>query len=448
MLTAVIDATEERDVMTNDIPNAFIQMEMPEVHDGEERIIMKITGVLVNLLVELNPLLYGPYVVYEKNQKVLYTEVLKAIYGMLEASLLWYKKFRKDLEGIGFKFNPYDPCVANRMKRGSQHTIVFHVDDLKSSHKLPKVNDKFVKWLNKMYGEYGKVTEHRGLKHEYLGMELDYTTKGEVKIGMTDYVKDILNTVPIKLRDKDTAKTPAGHKLFNEGNGGLLNKERAELFHTMVAKGLFICKRARPDIQQPIALLCTRVKDPNRSDWNKLIHLMKYLNGTKNLHLTLKADDLKIIKWYVDASFAVHSDYKSHTGGAMTMGKGAIQSLSRKQKLNTKSSTESELVGVDDASVMILWTKLFLEEQGYNIEKNILYQDNKSAILLETNGRRSTSKRTRALNIRYFFMTDQVEKGNVEIEYCPMNEMLGDYHTKPLQGSKFCEFRNAIMGIS
>jgi hypothetical protein len=74
-------------------------------------------------------------------------------------------------------------------------------------------------------------------------------------------------------------------------------------------------------------------------------------------------------------------------------GEGTVQSISRKQKLNTKSSTESELVGAHDVSIMILWTKLFLEEQGYEIEKNILYQDN-SAILLETNGKKSSCKRT------------------------------------------------------
>ena len=88
MLTAVIDATEERNIMTCDIPNAFIQALMPEVKDGNERVMMKITGVLVDMLVELNPELYGPYVVYEKNRKVLYVQVMRAIYGMLE--LLYY----------------------------------------------------------------------------------------------------------------------------------------------------------------------------------------------------------------------------------------------------------------------------------------------------------------------------------------------------------------------
>jgi hypothetical protein len=111
----------------------------------------------------------------------------------------------------------------------------------------------------------------------------------------------------------------------------------------------------------------------------------------------MSADNLHCIRWYVVASFAVHPDYKSHTGATVSYGDGddaAVQLISRKQKLNTKSNTESESVGVDDVSVMILWTKLFLEEQGYEINNNILYQDNKSAILLETNGKKSSGKRT------------------------------------------------------
>jgi hypothetical protein len=162
----------------------------------------------------------------------------------------------------------------------------------------------------------------------------------------------------------------------------------------------------------------------------------------------LAADDLRVVKWHVDASFAVHPDFKSHTGGVMTFGEGAIQSISRKQKLNTRSSTEAELVGADDVSTMILWTKLFLEDQGYQVEKNILFQDNKSAILLETNGKKSSSKRTRALNIRYFFIADQVEKGNMVVEYCPTGEMVADFMSKPLQGKLFVKFRDLIMGVS
>ena len=129
---------------------------------------------------------------------------------------------------------------------------------------------------------------------------------------------------------------------------------------------------------------------------------MKYLVGTQELCLTLKSDKTSCLKWYVDAAFTVHSDFKSHTGATLTIGKGVIVYLSRNKKLNAKSRTEDELVGVDYASSLILWTKLFLVSQGYKLEQNILYQDSRSTILLQENGKKSSSKRTRHLNIRYF----------------------------------------------
>ena len=93
MLTAVIDAHEGQDVMCADIPNAFIQAEMPDITDSKEQVTMKITGVLVDMLVQLSPKIYRPYILFEKQRKVIYIQVLKAIYGMLQAALLWYSKF-------------------------------------------------------------------------------------------------------------------------------------------------------------------------------------------------------------------------------------------------------------------------------------------------------------------------------------------------------------------
>jgi hypothetical protein len=147
-----------------------------------------------------------------------------------------------------------------------------------------------------------------------------------------------------------------------------------------VAKGLFLCKRARPNIQQAILVLYTRVKDPI-----KRIGKADESDEISERHQRRKSipepsDDLQEVKWYVDASFAVHPDFKSHTGAMMMLGKGAMQSIARKQKMNVQSSTEGKLVAVEDAATMILWTKLFLEAQGYNVKKNSVYQDNKSAI--------------------------------------------------------------------
>jgi hypothetical protein len=304
LIAGVIETKEERDVMTCDIPNAFIQVYLPKKEPGEDRVMMKITGVLVGMLVDINPESYGPAIVLENQKKSLYVEVLKAIYGMLEAALLWYKTFRKDLKDNGFIFYQYDPCVANKKVQGLQQTIVFHVDDLKSSHKSKSVNKKIENWLNSMYSKHGRVTATHGQVHNYLGMELDYRKQGELKINMTKYVENMRNNFPVKLGKKDMAKTTARDNLFNLGTGAKLDTKRLEIFHTFVAKGLFLCKRVRPNIQQAISVLCTRVRDPNQMDWEKLMRVLKYLNGTNEENLTLSADNLRLVKWYIDASFA------------------------------------------------------------------------------------------------------------------------------------------------
>ena len=123
-----------------------------------------------------------------------------------------------------------------------------------------------------------------------------------------------------------------------------------------------------------------------------------------------------------------------------------MQSMSRKQKLNSRSSTEADLIGVDDAITQVLWTRLFMEAQGYPIKENIVYQDNKSSILLAKHGRSSAGKRSRAINIRYFFITDQVEKGHIRIEPCPTDDIWGDFQTKALQDAKFRKFRDLLQG--
>ena len=105
-------------------------------------------------------------------------------------------------------------------------------------------------------------------------------------------------------------------------------------------------------------------------------------------------------------------------------------------------------MAADDFAGPMIWTRRFLEAQGYPVKDNILFQDNKSAMLLEQNGRKSAGKRSRHIAIRYFFLTDQKAKGNISIEYCPTNEMIADYFTKPLVGAKFMQFRDQIMGLN
>jgi hypothetical protein len=276
-------------------------------------------------------------------------------------------------------------------------------------------------------------------------MTIDYSEPGKVKFKMDDYVERLLLECPDDMNG--TAVTPAADHLFkvNEKDPEILNHEQADVFHHIVMQLFYLCKRVRIDIHTAVAFLTTRVTKPDKDDWNKLARVIRYLRANKDLSLTLEANPNIVLQWWVDASFAVHPDMRSHTGAVLSLGKGGVYSMSTRQKINTKSSTEAELVGVDDAMSLIIWTKNFLEAQGYRASDNVVYQDNQSAMLLERNGRASSGKRTRHVDIRYFFVTDRINQKQMRVEYCPTEEMIADFFTKPLQGSLFRKFRTFLL---
>jgi len=366
------------------------------------------------------------------------------------------------LKSRGFTVIPYDPCVWNRVIFSKQMTICFHVDDCKISHLDPKVVDYTIAWLRNEYESVftdgsGMMKVARGKVHKYLGMTLDFTTSKTVKVTMLEYVDEIIESWDKACSELDDGyKAVSGRKriataapddLFKVDEDAVkLDQARARAFHNITAKGIYVTKRARPDVSLSIAFLTTRVKEPDVDDWRKLCHLVEYLRSTRELPLTLAADGTGVLSWYVDASFAVHPDMKGHSGGAMTMGTGFPLDKSTKHRLNTRSSTESEIVAVDDLIPQILWVRLFLKAQGFTVSDNILYQDNKSAMLLETNGRASSSKRTRHIEIRYYYVANRVAKGDLRVVWCPTDEMIADFLMKPLQGKVFVKFWDLLMG--
>ena len=165
------------------------------------------------------------------------------------------------------------------------------------------------------------------------------------------------------------------------------------------------------------------------------------------MKLNLTVDCMSTLRWWVDASYGVYADSKGHMGMMMSMGKGATMSGSLKQKLNGHSSTEAELIGIDDALPNIIWAYYFIKAQGYDVTHNIMYQDNKSTILLATNGRMSASKRMKHIHHRFFLVKDKIDHGELEVEYKPTREMWSDVLTKPLQGKAFHVMRGMLMNV-
>jgi hypothetical protein len=149
LLSCIIDAEEGRDVAVVDIPNAFVHT---RVENEKDMAFIKIHGVLVDILVEIAPDVYKPYVSRDKKgMKQLLVQCQNALYGTMVASLLYYREFVKSLTDVGFIINIHDPCVASKIIEGKQMTICFHVDDCKLIHRKKKVMDTMIEYLREVY---------------------------------------------------------------------------------------------------------------------------------------------------------------------------------------------------------------------------------------------------------------------------------------------------------
>ena len=182
-------------------------------------------------------------------------------------------------------------------------------------------------------------------------------------------------------------------------------------------------------------------------DWKKLLRVLGYLKETIDYDLKITCENLENLTWYIDGSYAVHEDMKGHTGVILSIGGNVVLSRSNKHKMNARSSTEAELIAVDDTLPTIQWARLFMKDQGFEF-KTIRKEDNKSSMLLMKNGRLSSGKRTKHLDIRYFYVQKLIQRGIVNIEHCSTENMVVDFFTKPLQGKRFRMMRDLILNRS
>ena len=209
ILTCIIDAYEGRDVATLDIPGAFLQARVPK-DDRDVHVVLD--GRMAELLAKISPETYRKYLHRRRGHALIYCKLNVALYGTLKAALLFWKKLSESLKLRGFTINPYDWCIANKTINGKQCTIVWHVDDLKVSHKQTSVVDEKISYLRTKYEKVGTMTVRRGKVHDYLGMTLDFSQPGKFIVSMENYLDAVLNNLPEEMNG--TALSPAADHLF------------------------------------------------------------------------------------------------------------------------------------------------------------------------------------------------------------------------------------------
>lgn len=219
-------------------------------------------------------------------------------------------------------------------------------------------------------------------------MDLEFHDNGSVEISTPEYIGEVFEAFGEDI--KGTVSSVATRNLFNiDQTLLLLHKDKADVFHSVVARLLWNMKRSCPDLETAVSFLCTRVSCPTEEDWNKLYRVLQFVKQTKDDTQIITVDNIGEMYTWIDASYAVHNNMQGHAGSTISMGRGILHAKVSKQRLNVKSSTEAEIVGVSEYLPYNIQLTNFMEEQGYKLKKNVLLQDNMSAIKLGKNGRNS-----------------------------------------------------------
>jgi len=191
-------------------------------------------------------------------------KLLKALYGCVQSSLLWYRHLKSSLESIGFEANAKDDCVFNLNRDGYQCTACVHVDDVLLTCSNNYVLDCVILDINNLYKE---TTVRRGKSLPYLGMLFDFSEPGVAMVSMDQYVSDFLKEYEVS----GTASSPATDRLFSiDADSPLLDLTRKDQLRSRVAKVLFSAKRVRPDLLPVVGWLATSVTAPTEQGWDTL----------------------------------------------------------------------------------------------------------------------------------------------------------------------------------
>ena len=428
-----ISVEEERAMLVVDVGVAYLNATI----DEDIYIILDVD--ISKILIEIKPELKK----YLDSKGRLLMKIERALYGLIQSAKRWYETLAEVLEKNGFKQNMMDKCVFNKLESdGTQTTVVVYVDDLliTSKRKLHVYNVKDL-----IQQEFTDIKIKEGNELTYLGMVLKRNDKGDLEIEMKAYIKNVIDEWKGTHQNKAIRPyvIPAESNLFNDDEETLSKNGKA--FHRAVAQLLYLSKRGRPDIALPIAYLCTRVKEPTNSDEKKLERVLGYLNNTINKVRTIKKTGKQWMKFdaYIDAAFAPHMDGKSHSGAALFVGGTLIEAISCKQKCIARDSTEAELIALSDIILDVEWHADWFLEQGYNMGKPTVFQDNTSTISLVTQG--GGKLRTKHMRARKGIVLEGYEKDMYNIKYIPTDEMIADMLTKSLDGWKFNTFCKMIM---
>jgi hypothetical protein len=430
-----ISANNSCTIRTIDVPGAYLHASLSE----EDVVYMTIPADCEDI--------YCDIIKREKkdimhNGKI-YVKLKKALYGLKQSSKLWYEVLKSDLLSQGFRVTNSDPCLFAKNISGKFCYALIYVDDIFINSTDTSLVDSLQQYMEK---QYGKVSFQDGNKISFLALSIEISDEGKfIKINQNFYIEKLIEHVENDIIKEALveSKYPSSERLFSssETDDKSCNKDH---YLSILMSLMFAAIRTRPDIIKEVTFLATRVSSPTLSDWNKLMKVMGYLKAYPHHKIYFKYNDCNLVELYTDASNNCHSNTSGHTGIVGKVFGNVVFWKSSKQRIVVISSTEAELVALDEGATYAVWIMELLDELMLQYKAPVLiYQDNLSTMTMAKSGK-GQFKRTKHIANRYFWVKQFIDSDEIQLKYVPTNSMIADILTKPLFGEKYYDMVRSI----
>jgi hypothetical protein len=357
----------------------------------------------------------------------------KALYGLKQAPRAWYECLRDFLITNGFKVGKADPTLFTKTLENDLFVCQIYVEDIIFGSTNESTCEEFSRIMTQKF-EMSMMGE---LKY-FLGFQVKQLQEGTF-ISQTKYIQDILNKFGMK--DAKPIKTPMG----TNGHLDLDTRGKSvdqKVYRSMIGSLLYLCA-SRPDIMLSVCMCARFQVDPKEAHLRAIKRILRYLVYTPKFGLWYPRGSTFDLIGYSDADWAgCKINRKSTSGTCQFLGRSLVPWASKKQNSVALSTAEAEYIAASHCCAQLLWMRQTLRDYGYKLTKVPLLCDNESAIRMADN--LVEHSRTKHIAIRYHFLRDHQQKGDIEIAYINTKEQLADIFTKPLDEQTFTKLRHEL----
>ena len=365
----------------------------------------------------------------------LYFKLDRYVYGLHEAPNKFNGFLDEHLKKIGFVPSTVDKCFYIKETDEGKIMLSDHVDDMLLT--FPSI--AWRKWFEEAMNKFQLVSQYDEVS--YLGIQIKREKNGDITLSQKGYIQSMLKRYGLESMKK-VPKRPSTEDLTKEDEEG---KQVSSKEYLSLVMGLMYAARfTRPDVAFSVAYLATRCSNPTEGDMGKAMRVLKYLGGTIEEVLRYKHGVSFKPRIYADASHHLYETGHGQAGMIITNGSAPVCHRSAKLKLVTRSSAESELCSLEDASCYAIWYKRLLIDMGVGFEDQPIevLQDNKSTIIMATQG--CSFKRNKHLQARKFFVQERIESKDIILRYCKTDDMAADIMTKAVDKATLNRLKTVI----